>query len=146
MDTRSRRGALDYNPRMTDMEPSLYQLLGGETGLRSLVNRFYDLMDSAPEAQNIRSLHAKSLKQSREKLFMFLSGWSGGPQLYIQQFGHPRLRMRHMPFAIGAAERDQWLWCMNKALTESGLDSRVVEYLKVRFAETADFMRNQAEG
>ena len=131
---------------MTGFEPSLYEMLGGETGLRALVNRFYDLMDVSPEAQKIRSFHAKSLDRSREKLFMFLSGWSGGPQLYIQRFGHPRLRMRHMPFSIGTVERDQWLWCMIKALDESGLDPRVVAYLKSHFAETADFMRNQAEG
>lgn len=136
---------MDYNPIMTDAEPSLYELLGGENGVRSLVDRFYDLMDASPEASGIRSFHARSLKQSREKLFMFLSGWSGGPQLYVETFGHPRLRMRHMPFAIGSAERDQWLWCMSKALDESDLDPRVVEYLKVRFAEVADFMRNQAE-
>jgi hemoglobin len=73
---------------------------------------------------------------------MFLSGWSGGPQLYVQKFGHPRLRMRHMPFSIGTVERDQWLWCMNKALDESGLAPRLVDFLKTRFAETADFMRN----
>lgn len=127
------------------MESSLYELLGGEQGVRSLVNRFYDLMDSAPEAQNIRGLHAKSLNQSREKLFLFLSGWSGGPQLYIQRFGHPRLRMRHMPFSIGTVERDEWLWCMNKALDESGLDPHVVEYLKNHFAQAADFLRNQVE-
>ena len=130
---------------MTDIEPSLYEMLGGETGLRSLVNRFYDLVDCSPEAQNIRRLHAKSLNQSREKLFMFLSGWSGGPQLYIQRFGHPRLRMRHMPFSIGTVERDEWLWCMNKALEESQLDPRVVEYLKNHFAQAADFLRNQVE-
>jgi hemoglobin len=129
---------------MTGSQPSLYELLGGETGLRSLVNRFYDLIDSSPEAQNIRRLHAKSLNRSREKLFMFLSGWSGGPQLYIERFGHPRLRMRHMPFSIGTVERDEWLWCMNKALDESGLDPRVVEYLKGHFAQAADFLRNQA--
>jgi hemoglobin len=131
---------------MTDVEPSLYEMLGGEKGLRSLVDRFYDLMDSSPEAEKVRSFHARSLKQSREKLFMFLSGWSGGPQLYIERFGHPRLRMRHMPFPIGTVERDQWLWCMNKALDESGLDPRVVEYLKAHFADAANFMRNQAEG
>ena len=131
---------------MSDAEPSLYEMLGGEQGLRSLVNRFYDLMDSSPEAQNIRSLHAKSLNQSREKLFLFLSSWSGGPQLYIQRFGHPRLRMRHMPFSIGAVERDEWLWCMNRALDESRLDPRVIEYLKKHFADAADFLRNQAEG
>ncbi len=131
---------------MTDFESSLYEMIGGEIGLRSLVNRFYDLMDSSVEAEKIRNFHPKSLERSREKLFMFLSGWSGGPQLYMERFGHPRLRMRHMPFSIGTVERDQWLWCMNKALDESGLDSHVVEYLKVRFAEVADAMRNQLEG
>jgi hemoglobin len=134
-----------YNPGMTGFESSLYDMLGGEAGLRSLVNRFYDLMDSSPEAEKIRAFHAQSLKRSREKLFMFLSGWSGGPQLYVERFGHPRLRMRHMPFAIGTVERDQWLWCMNKALDEGQFDPRVVQYLKVRFAEVADFLRNQAE-
>jgi len=130
---------------MTDMESSLYEMCGGETGLRSLVNRFYDLMDSAPEARTVRSLHAKSLNQSRDKLFMFLSGWSGGPQLYMQRFGHPRLRMRHMPFTIGTVERDEWLWCMNRALDESQLDPRVVEYLKNHFAQAANFLRNRVE-
>lgn len=129
---------------MTDSQ-SLYELLGGETGVRALVDRFYDLMDSSPEAKDIRALHAASLKQSREKLFMFLTGWSGGPQLYIEKFGHPRLRMRHMPFAIGERERDQWLWCMNKALEEGNYHPLVVEYLKSHFAQTADFMRNQTE-
>ena len=124
---------------------SLYDLLGGETGVRALVDRFYDLMVSAPEAQDIRALHAASLKSSREKLFMFLSGWSGGPPLYTDAFGHPRLRQRHMPFSIGARERDQWLWCMNKALDESELLPSVVTHLKTRFSEVADFMRNKTE-
>jgi hemoglobin len=124
---------------------SLYDLIGGETGLRNLVDRFYDLMDTSPEAKDIRALHAKSLSQPREKLFMFLSGWSGGPSLYIEKYGHPRLRQRHMPFSIGDVERDQWLWCMNKALDESGFLPQVVEHLKTRFAEVADFMRNKAE-
>ncbi|MBK7452493.1 MAG: group II truncated hemoglobin [Anaerolineales bacterium] len=122
---------------------SLYDLTGGETGLRTLVDRFYDLMDTAPEAKDIRALHAKSLSQSREKLFMFLSGWSGGPALYIEKYGHPRLRQRHMPFSIGDVERDQWLWCMNKALDESRFLPSVVDHLKTRFAEVADFMRNR---
>ena len=100
---------------------------------------------ASPEAERIRAFHAKSLKQSREKLFLFLSGWAGGPQLYLERFGHPRLRMRHLPFLIGSAERDQWLWCMNRALDESGLDPQLVEFLKTRFAEVADFMRNKPE-
>jgi hemoglobin len=130
---------------MNTSETSMYELLGAEAGLRSLVDRFYDIMDSSPQAERIRSFHAKSLKQSREKLFLFLCGWSGGPQLYVERFGHPRLRMRHMPFPIGSVERDQWLWCMNKALEESGLDTRLVELLKKRFADVADFMRNKPD-
>ena len=127
---------------MIDSEHSLYELLGGEAGVRKLVDRFYDLMDSASEAKDIRALHAASLKQSREKLFMFLCGWSGGPPLYIEKFGHPRLRQRHMPFAIGERERDQWLWCMERAIDAGGFHPSVVEHLKKRFAEVADFMRN----
>lgn len=122
---------------------SLYELLGGEMGVRALVDRFYDLMDSSPEAKDIRALHAPSLKGSRGKLFMFLSGWSGGPSLYIQKFGHPKLRMRHLPFPIGERERDQWLWCMNRAIDAGEYHPAVVEHLKTRFAEVADFMRNQ---
>lgn len=128
---------------MTQSNMTLYEVIGGEHALRSLVERFYDIIDSAPEATQLRALHPKSLRQSREKFFMFLSGWSGGPQLYVEKFGHPRLRMRHMPFSIGAVERDQWIWCMNKALDESDFDPRVVEYLKARFAETANFLRNR---
>ena len=130
---------------MDEFSKPLYELIGGEGGLKSLVDRFYDIMDSAPEAMDLRSMHAKSLKRSREKLFMFLSGWSGGPSLYVEAYGHPRLRQRHMPFSIGAKERDQWLWCMNKALDEGLYDPRVVEYLKTRFSEVADFMRNRIE-
>ena len=122
---------------------SLYDLIGGETKLRALVDRFYDNMESSPEAKDVRALHAKSLSQAREKLFMFLSGWSGGPSLYIEKYGHPRLRQRHMLFSISEVERGQWLWCMNKALDESDFLPSVVEHLKTRFAEVADFMRNK---
>lgn len=125
---------------------SLYDLIGGETGVRTLVERFYDIMDSSPEAKDIRALHAASLTQSREKLFLFLTGWSGGPPLYIEKYGHPRLRQRHMPFSIGGTERDQWLWCMNQAVDEMNVLPAVKEHLKTRFAEVADFMRNREEG
>lgn len=131
-----------YNPDMIEINPSLYDLIGGEAGLRSLVDRFYDIMDSAPEATGIRALHPKNLTTSREKLFMFLSGWAGGPALYAEKYGQPRLRQRHMPFSIGEVERDQWLWCMNKALDESKVHPVVIEQLKSRFADIADFMRN----
>lgn len=130
---------------MDEFNNSLYNLVGSETGVRALVDRFYDLMDSAPEAKDVRALHAASLKQSREKLFLFLCGWSGGPPLYVEKYGHPRLRQRHMPFVIGERERDQWLWCMDRALDAGNFPPRVVEHLKKRFYEVADFMRNQSK-
>jgi hemoglobin len=129
---------------MTEQKP-LYELMGGEAGIRTLVDRFYDLLDTSPEAATIRKLHPKSLKTSREKFFMFLTGWSGGPALYIEKYGHPRLRVRHAPFSIGEVERDEWRWCMNKALDESGFDPRVVTYLKNHFTDATDFLRNRAE-
>jgi hemoglobin len=128
---------------MIRSEHSLYELLGGETGVRALVNRFYDLIDSSPEAAQIRALLPKSLERPREKLFMFLSGWSGGPQLYIEKYGHPALRMRHMPFSIGEIERDQWVWCMHKALDEMEMHEQVRAYLKKHFLDAAEFLRNR---
>lgn len=128
---------------MDQPQHSLYELLGGETGIRKLVDRFYDLVDTSPEAGQIRSLLPKSLERPREKLFMFLSGWSGGPQLYIEKYGHPRLRMRHMPFSIGETERDQWVWCMHRALDEMDLDAAVRDYLKGHFSDAANFLRNK---
>lgn len=128
---------------MTETQQSLYELIGGETGLKKLVERFYDVLDSSPEAAQIRAIHPKSLKQSREKFFMFLSGWSGGPSLYIEKYGHPALRRRHRHFSIGEVERDQWTWCMHKALDEMELDSPVRDYLKSHFTDAADFLRNK---
>ncbi|MDJ0806430.1 MAG: group II truncated hemoglobin [Gammaproteobacteria bacterium] len=122
-----------------------YAQLGGEAGVRKLVERFYDLMDELQEAQGIRALHAKSLKASREKLFLFLSGWLGGPDLYVQRYGHPRLRARHLPFSIGQAERDQWMLCMRQALQEMDVPPALKSQLEQSFWKTADFMRNRPE-
>ncbi len=130
---------------MSESTPTPYDLVGGETAVRRLVDRFYDLMDTAPEAAEIRALHAQSLKVSREKLFLFLSGWLGGPQLYVERYGHPRLRARHLPFPIGEKERDQWLWCMDQALAELEMPAMVRDFLTTRFREVADHMRNRPE-
>ncbi|MDB4419519.1 group II truncated hemoglobin, partial [bacterium] len=97
---------------------TLYDQLGGATGLRALVNRFYELMNELPEAKGIRQLHPPDLSDAANKLFMFLSGFLGGPPLYVNEHGHPRLRARHLPFPIGVSERDQWVLCMEKALHE----------------------------
>ena len=130
---------------MSEPAPTPYELLGGEAGIRRLVDRFYDLMDAAPEAQTIRALHATSLKASREKLFLFLTGWTGGPPAYVERFGHPRLRMRHVPFAIGARERDEWLWCMDQAMAEHEMPESLRQHLRERLHQLADHMRNQPE-
>lgn len=123
--------------------PSHYDQLGGEAGIRQLVDRFYDIMDREPEAATIRALHATSLKQSREKLFLYLSGWTGGPPTYVERYGHPRLRMRHAPFAIGTRERDQWLKCMQQAMDAHDMPDALRAELWQRLRVLADFMRNQ---
>jgi len=123
-----------------------YKLLGGETGVRALVDRFYDLMDTLPEAAGIRALHAQDLSSARDKLFKFLSGWLGGPPLYMEKYGHPKLRARHLPFPVGEGERDVWMLCMGRALDETALDPLVREQLKGAFFRTADHMRNRGPG
>ncbi|MCB9591988.1 MAG: group II truncated hemoglobin [Sandaracinaceae bacterium] len=125
--------------------PIPYELIGGEAGVRALVDRFYDLMDTLPEAATVRAMHARSLEVSRRKLFWFLSGWLGGPQLYVERFGHPRLRRRHFPFAIDTAAADQWMLCMRRALEETCADPDLRGFLEARFGELAMHMRNQPD-
>jgi len=120
-----------------------YQRIGGEEKVRALVNRFYDLMDELPEAYGIRKLHAEDLQGAREKLYKFLTGWMGGPQLYVEQYGHPMLRKRHFPFAISDTERDQWMMCMSQALNEVVEDADLRQELSAAFAKVADHMRNR---
>ncbi len=126
-------------------EATPYDLLGGAEGVRKLVDRFYDLMDSLPEAWEVRRLHGENLDHARDKLFKFLSGWLGGPPLYVQEYGHPMLRRRHLPFPIGTRERDQWLLCMGQALDELGIDGPLRAHLDQAFFRTADHMRNRPD-
>ena len=121
----------------------LFERIGGEPVVRRLVDRFYDLMDAEPEARGLRALHPPSLESSRDKLHWFLVGWTGGPPLYISRFGHPRLRARHLPFAIGEPERDAWMRCMHQALDETIDDREARAVLATAFAQLADHMRNQ---
>ncbi|MBP7572458.1 MAG: group II truncated hemoglobin [Rhodoferax sp.] len=117
--------------------------IGGEDAVRRLTDRFYDLMDLEPGYAALRSVHGSDLMNARQKLFWFLCGWLGGPQYYTEQFGHPRLRARHMPFKIGILERDQWLACMDQAMGETGVDETLRARLRESFFQTADWMRNQ---
>lgn len=128
-----------------DSEKSTYELLGGEAVLRALVKRFYENMNTMPEAQGVRQMHPASLKGSEEKLFMFLSGWLGGPSLFVEKFGHPRMRARHLPFKIGKAERDQWMLCMVQAFDDLNIQDPIRSNLLYSLLNLADHMRNQPE-
>jgi hemoglobin len=113
---------------------SAYEWLGGDAQVRALVDRFYDLMDLEPSYQALRAAHGPSLDTARDKLYWFL---------YIEQFGHPRLRARHMPFSIGIQERDQWVACMAQAMNELKVDPDLANRLNQSFLQTADWMRNK---
>jgi hemoglobin len=126
------------------MMQSHYERIGGDAKVRELVDRFYQHMDELPEAYGIRKLHAADLSGSRQKLHEFLTGWMGGPQLYVQKHGHPMLRRRHLPFPIGDQERDEWLMCMRLALDEVVADEKLRQELYAAFVKVADHMRNRA--
>jgi len=128
---------------------TFFELLGGEengiANIRQLVETFYDVMESDPKVAPIRAMHQPDLTSAREKLFMFLTGWTGGPQLYIERYGHPMLRARHLPFPIDESARDQWMYCMIKAMHQLEFDENLMTKLASQLYGVADFMRNQAE-
>ena len=135
---------LDKIEEVGSSKSTFYQLLGGTEKIRDLVEAFYDIMGADSKALSIRTLHPADLTSSREKLFMFLTGWTGGPQLYIERYGHPRLKQRHMPFSIGEAERDQWMYCMIQAMHTLNFDDKLMQKLAEQLYGVADFMRNQS--
>ncbi len=137
------RAEMTTTPPESTAPATPYEWVGGEHAVRALVDRFYDLMDLEPGFHDLRRLHPSTLDGSRDKLFWFLCGWLGGPDLYVERFGHPRLRARHLPYSIGVRERDQWMACMEQAMHECELDPLLVSRLKASFANTADWMRNR---
>ncbi len=120
-----------------------FERIGGEPAVRRLVKRFYELMDTLPEAYAIRKLHQPDLGSAEEKLFMFLCGWLGGPQLYVEKYGHPRLRARHLPFAIASEEAEQWMLCMRTAMAELIADEALRAGLDKSLNDLAYHMRNR---
>jgi hemoglobin len=122
-----------------------FDSLGGEPGVRALVDRFYDLMDLEPHFAALRSVHPKTLDAARDKLFWFLCGWLGGPDHYVERYGHPRLRARHLPYPIGRVERDQWMACMLQAMHDEGVESALMQRLAEALYGTADWMRNRPD-
>ena len=135
--------AQDDDPAEALPTPTAYTLLGGDARVRELVDRFYDLMDLEPAYTELRAAHGTTLDDARDKLYWFLSGWLGGPSLYIERFGHPRLRARHLPFAIGIKERDQWGACMGQAMVDVQVPDALVQSLQQAFMQTADWMRKK---
>lgn len=125
-------------------EETLYLRLGAAEGLRRLVQRFYALMDELPDARAVRVMHPPDLARSEDSLFKFLSGWFGGPPLYMQERGHPRLRMRHMHWRIGRDERDAWMRCMRQALSEQVADESLRRGIEQAFGEMATHLINHA--
>ena len=124
-------------------DETAFDRVGGQARVRALVDRFYDLMDLEPAYAALRAVHPSTLEGSRDKLFWFLCGWLGGPQHYTDRFGHPMLRARHLPFEIGLRERDQWMQCMQQAMSEVELDPEFAQRLSASFFQTADWMRNR---
>jgi hemoglobin len=122
-----------------------FELIGGAAKLRELVDRFYDLMDLEPEFVALRAMHPASLDGSREKLYRYLTIWTGGPNLYGENSGPPCLRSSHFPFAIASKERDDWVLCMAAAMSEIGIDEELRPQLLKALFDTADWMRNKPD-
>ena len=138
MSSPSQTAPTEYGPDHTP-----YDAVGGDTAVRSLADAFYGFMDSNPAYKELRALHGPDLGPMQVTFYEFLSGWLGGPQLYVQKHGHPRLRMRHARFPIDESMRDQWLSCMGEAMDQLGIEGDIRAFLDARFAHVADFMRNK---
>ena len=130
---------VEHDPQQSNA----YDLIGGDQVIKNIAVSFYQFMDSEPHVKPLRDIHPQSLKLSEEKLYQFLSGWLGGPQLFQQQYGNPALRARHMPFAVDEAMRDQWLMCMEHALNEHVEQPEHQQAIFQAISTLADHMRNQ---
>ena len=122
-------------------EPTPYEAIGGDVVIRSIVDRFYDVIDA--DAPTLRAMLPKDDTVSRDKLYAYLVEWTGGPAIYTPDRGHPRMRMRHMPFAIGANEVATWLTCMERALDDVGVEGSVRSFLDDKLTALAHHLRNR---
>ncbi|MCA1367868.1 globin [Bradyrhizobium sp. BRP14] len=122
---------------------TLYEAIGGDATVRALTRRFYELMDSLPEAARCRAIHPPDLSGSEEKLYEYLTGWLGGPPIYVEKRGHPMLRRRHFIAEIGPAERDEWLLCFTRALEENVSHQKLREIILEPITRLAFHMQNK---
>ncbi len=130
-----------FEPRPWGDVDTPYIAIGGDARVREMADRFYDRIDAS--SPSLRAMLPKNDSTSRTKLYEFLSGWMGGPSLYIEKRGHPRLRMRHFPFAIGQAEVDEWIRCMDETMDEMGIEGQLRTFLDAQFTQSANHMRNR---
>ncbi len=124
-------------------EPTPYELIGGEATVRRLADRFYEIMDSDPGARRIRAMHGEDLGPIRQLLFEFLSGWLGGPPLYFNRAEHRCIMSAHRPYAIGDAERDEWMMCMRRAMEECELPGQTRALMDQAFLRMANAFRSR---
>lgn len=127
-------------------QSNAYDLIGGDKVIKAIAHEFYQQMQTREDTQALLSIHRAPIEQSEAKLYEFLSGWLGGPQLYAQKYGHPALRARHMPFAIDENMRDQWLICMRAAIQKCVKKPEHQQAIIQAISTLADHMRNQPEG
>jgi len=128
-------------PRPWGSAPTPYEELGGEDRVKALVNAFYDIVEESSPV--LTSMLPADTSVSRLKLFEFLSGWMGGPQLYWERRGHPRLRLRHAPFAIDEFAADEWARCMDEALVRAGVEGPIEAFLATELRSVAVGLRNR---
>jgi hemoglobin len=128
---------------MTGETITLYDAIGGDATIRKLVKRFYDLMDTLPEAARCRAVHPPSLEGSQTKLYDYLTGYLGGPAVYVEKYGHPRLRSRHFGAAIGPQERDEWILCFRRAMDETIENPKLREIIWPPIEKLAFHMQNK---
>lgn len=119
-----------------------YQRIGGEQQVRRLANLFYDYMENDAHVKPLLAIHPKPMDSIRIRFFEFLSGWLGGPPLFEQKYGHPRLRARHLPYQIDSKQRDMWMLCMNQALDDVVTDKLLKKQLQASFYQLATHMIN----
>lgn len=127
----------------TAQAPNPYEMMGSEEGVRRLAKAFYAAMDRLPEAAGIRAMHKDDLSDIEEKLADYLITWLGGPPIYIEKNGGMCLTDAHAPYAIGPAERDQWLLCMTTALDDIGASAEIRDIVREPFQRIADFVRTR---
>ncbi|WP_137129228.1 group II truncated hemoglobin [Rhizobium sp. FY34] len=124
---------------------TLYEAIGGDKTVRALASRFYELMDELPEAARCRAIHPPDLSQSEAKLYDYLTGYLGGPPVYVEKYGHPRLRSRHFGAAIGVAERDEWLLCFSRAMQDVIENPKLRDIIWPPIERLAHHMQNREE-